>query len=324
MSNIEIYLRREPSAPNAESALVGRDFVQMPWDKCPVKNPLSLLGAFHFYIHEHCMRMGQDLQRVTILLRQACEIFGLDAEVENLKRADGAVFEAERLAQGVSLATIKRDLTIVLAAIRHNYKWERITRVPYFEIPKCRYKKRRPMTDAEYKALMRQPMSWRLRMWNRIAYYTGHRAGAIETLTWSRVHMDTWTIDFNEPGARITNKRRTDGFPVGPDLQRILLAAWERRQLKGLTDPYVIGLSTNGKVTPTYKEQVKWKVAAGIPAEVVPRHSIRKNFVTGLLASGADHLKVAALISDKPAMMLEHYNEFSQLALRETAERRAA
>jgi integrase len=60
-----------------------------------------------------------------------------------------------------------------------------------------------------------------------MAYWTGHRARAIETLKWERVNFEARTIDFNEPGARRTNKRRVDGFPIPDELLPRLLAAYE-------------------------------------------------------------------------------------------------
>lgn len=318
--NVEfIPLPRDPESAGGPPAVVDVDFVQAPWPHpLQKKESLCILQAFHYYIHEHMMVIGQDVPRFVMIARYMCDILGAATLVEELTRQDGKAYQDRRQREdGVSLGTITKELTLAKTAFTFNFGEERIKRIPAWKIPRGTGAKRRPMTDDEFKLLMREPMSWRLRMYNRLAYYTGHRARAIELLTWSRVDMVNWTIDFNEPGARIHNKRRVDGFPIPDALKPFLQSAWERRHRLGLTDPYVIGMSERGTLTSTYNEQKKWMVKAGIyQPGLVPRHSIRKNFVTGLVNAGHDWLLVAELIGDDPKTMRDHYLALNRNNLR--------
>jgi integrase len=316
---------RDPEIQPGPPAVAGVDFIQAPFPHpLQAKDPLCILQAFHFYIHEHVIPMGADMFRTIIIARYMASILGAATVVEELKRADGRLYESTRLEDGVKGASIRKEVAITLAAFNWNREeGERIKIVPPWKLPDVTYAKRRPMTNEEYQRLMRQPMSFRLRMFNRLAYYTGHRSRAIELLPWARVDMVNWTIDFNEPGARRHNKRRVDGFPIPDGLKPYLVAAWERRQRLGLTDPYVIGVSRRGLAPSTYHEQCASLARAGIKEKgLVPRHSIRKNFVTELVRMDGDWLKVAELIGDDAKTMKDHYLELGREDLRATVNRR--
>ncbi len=263
----------------------------------------TLANVYRSYVHEHVMRKGQDVPRVIAVARHFCEFFGWDRDAATLKLADFAALEDKRRADGVGATSVRREFTYHRAAVSHAFKRERVSKIPHIVMPEGTPAKRRPLSMAEYELLMKKaPMSYRTRMYFRMAFWTGHRASAIEQLTWDRVHFDSRTIDFNVPGMRITSKRRVDGFPIPDELMPLLLAAKERRESKQLDDPYVIGAGCN-----TYfvcKQALK---SVGIHELGLCRHTLRKTFVTERIKAGKDPEKVAALIGDNAGTMRKSY-----------------
>lgn len=286
--------------------------------------PLLHADVWRQYIHEHCRPKGQEIRRVVYVARHWLRIMGADAEVASWRRADTARYETIRRGEGVMGATIRREMCLEQAALNHALHWERLEKVPYFQKPSGESRKRRPLTEEEYRRLMASAMPRRVRMFYLLAYHTGHRARAIETLPWSRVDLERRVIDFNEPGARRTNKRRVDGFPMPDELHRRLVSAKEYRDAFKPGDPYVIGLGPRGKLSTTYHACKDALAAIGIDEDGICRHTIRKTFVTERIKAGANPEKVAALIADNAATMRKHYCVLLTEDLRATANMRAA
>lgn len=283
-------------------------------------NPLTLLQAWRDYIHEHARRKGQEINRIVYVAKHWLRIMGIDATPGTWKRADVRAYEDQRRAEGVMATTIRREMCLQQASLNHALKWERIERVCHFEKPSGEGRMRRPLTEEEYRRLMRSPLPRRIRMFYLMAYHTGHRARAIETLTWDRVNFETRTIDFYEPGMRRTNKRRVNGFPIPDELLPRLEAAYAHPQ----RDLYVIGLSPRGTLGTTYHACKDALRAVGIDEDGICRHTIRKTFVTERIKLGANPEKVAALIADNPVTMRRHYSILQTEDLRATANMRAA
>lgn len=285
----------------------------------PLRPPYLLADAWRDYIHERCRRLGQDIPRVCYVARHWLRIMGPEAEPNRWKIADINRYEDVRRSEGVMGTTIRREMSLQQAALRHGIKRERLDRAPHFEKPSQVGRVRRALTEDEFQRLMLQPMPFRIRMFFLLAYWTGHRARAIETLTWDRVHFDSRTIDFNEPGARRTNKRRVDGFPIPDALYARLVAAKERHDARCPSDPYVIGLGPRGKPSTTYAECKAALRAIGIDENGICRHTLRKTFVTERIKAGANPEKVALLIGDNAGTMRRHYSVLLAEDLRDTA-----
>jgi integrase len=283
-------------------------------------NPPTLLQVWRDYIHEHARRKGQDIRAICYVAKKWMQVMGMDSTPGAWKRADVRHYDDTRREAGKTAATIRREMCLQQAAMNHAMKWERIERVCHFEKPSGEGRKRRPMTEEEYARLMRSPLPRRIRLFYILAYHTGHRARAIETLPWGRVNLEARTIDFNEPGARRTNKRRVDGFPINDELLNRLQAAYAHPK----RDEYVIGLGPRGKASTTYHACKEALRAVGIDEDGICRHTVRKTFVTERIKAGENPEKIAALIADNPATMRRHYSILNTEDLRATANYRAA
>lgn len=297
------------------------ELVMAPWPHpLQVFNPI-LLEVHRHYLHEHLTRRGANVSRPRATFRNINAFFGFDADPQQLKIADWQRYEDHRYSQGVKAPTVRREITFHLAAMNHCKKRERIAVVPYIEKPSGDVlKKRRAATVEEYQLLMRKGlMTYRIRMFFRIAYFTGHRAEAIETLTWDRVDFVERLIDFNIPGARLTNKRRNGAFPITDDLLPLLEAARVRRDYLGTNDPYVIGGGRNGKPSSTGAEcKAAWR-SVGVDVDGLNRHCLRKTFVTERLRKNLPRDIVAQLIADNPETMSKHYATFASADMQRVA-----
>lgn len=304
------------------------EVVCLPWPNALTewvdKQPLILLRGWMFYCDERVRRMGQDMTRVVIIARHVCTFFGATTEIRDLRMADFCRYADHRMAQGKTASTVRKELAITRAMLGHNYRRERLDKIPPMEKPSGDGRKRRPLTEDEYRAALRKPLSRRARLFLIVAYWTGHRSRAIETLPWSRVNFDIRTIDFNDPELRKTNKRRVDGFPMSDELFGRLRAAKEYADQSRPDDPYVIGLGESGRPTSTYHEIKRVLRSIGVNELGVCRHSIRKLFVTERIKVNCNPEKVAALIGDNPQTMRKHYLQLLTDDLRSTVERRAA
>lgn len=300
------------------------EHIHRPMDRAypapnPARPPYLLADAWRHYIQEHCRRRGQEVRRVVYIARHWLRIMGPEAEPNFWKIADVSRYEDARRAEGAMGTTIRREMCIQQAALRHGIKRERLDRVPHFEKPAATHHIRRAMTEDEFRRLMKSPLPHRIRMFYLLAYWTGHRSRAIETLTWDRVNFENRSINFNEPGVRRTNKRRVDGFPIPDELYDRLVAAKARRDAKAPHDPYVIGLGPRGKCSTTYMECKKALAAIGIDEEGICRHTMRKTFVTERIKAGANPEKIALLIGDNAGTMRKHYAILLTEDLRDTA-----
>ena len=307
-----IYLDGEDGPPCTEIVLVDHP------------KPVYLFDAWSDYLCEHAHRKGQDVRRVSYVAKHWLRIMGVDSEPATWRRRHVDEYADIRRVEGALPTTIRREMCLQQACLNHAKKWERLERIPHFEKPPGESRKRRPLTDEEYHRVMRSPLPRRVRMFLVLAYWTGHRARAIETLPWTRVNLETRTIDFNEPGARRTNKRRVDGFPMPDELYRRLVSAKAYRDQFTPNDPYVIGLGPRGKVSTTYHAVKDALRAVGIDEDGICRHTLRKTFVTERIKAGLNPEKVAALIADNAGTMRKHYSVLLTEDLRDVANMRAA
>lgn len=265
----------------------------------------SLHDCFQHYVDEkiapNARRPKAACARVNQAARNIYATWGKERDPTTLRRSDSREYRRRRLAQGVCDATVRRELAICAAAVRHAVREERLEKAPQFEIPPGSAPRVRFLTREEKRQLMAAPMSARLRRFWRLAFGTGARAEAIEELTWSRVDMVNRLIDFRMPGVNHKNKRRVV-VPISDELFRQLQVMHETRE-----DDYVIGLGPRGRVTSTYHHAKALLRAIGIDEKGIARHVARHTFVSWRVQAGVPIAHVAELIGDRPTMVEKVY-----------------
>ncbi len=286
---------------------MGVDFDQAQFPNHPLlaDEPHILALCFQLYIAEKVLPNSRtpekSAKRVAYAAKKTCDVWGFDRDVATLKRADCRAYRTHRLAEGVKDASIRRELSMAQAAVRHAAREERILAAPQFEIPPGSDPRVRFLTEDEHRKLMALPMDGRLRRFFRLAFGTGARSEAIQELTWDRVDMQNRLIDFRLQGVRYKNKRRVV-VPISDDLFRQLEAMYASRK-----DEFVVGRGPSGRNTSTHHLAKRAMRAIGIDEYGCARHVARHTFASWRLQRGVPIEHVAALIGDTPAMVSRVY-----------------
>jgi integrase len=258
---------------------------------------LTIARAFHWYVIEHVRPQGQSVRRVEYSAKRIREFFGPDRDVvtQPLVLADYRRYADARIADGVCRASIRRELTMLQAALNHNFAEERLPaayKLPMKKVAPSSAPRRRFLSKDEWARVLEQPMSERLRRALLLLINTGCRSQAGEELTWDRIDLVNGIIDFNVPGRRLTKKRRAIQ-PISDQL-RTLLIEWKATA----KDDYVIGLGPSGRCTTTYHQAKAAMRAAGIDEFGVARHVCRKSFASWRLQAGRPIAEVAGALGD--------------------------
>lgn len=140
----------------------------------------------------------------------------------------------------------------------------------------------------------------RLGLFICLALETAAREGAIKTLTWDRVHLDRNQIDFRDPDAPVTKKRRVP-VPISAKLKPILQDAYDRRDQN---NPFV--LEHDGAV---YKQFKQFLADHKLPEDATI-HDLRRTWATLRVMWGAPMEKVAAILGDTVEVTEKHYAHF--------------
>jgi len=305
-----IVIPRAPVVPiegyGGPPAIVGIDFDQVPWPKHP-----TVLQVCQAYVQEHVLPSGSDPRRAAYALKKWLESMDYDflRDASTIKRADGRTFIDHRRAQGVGNAAIRRELSVFRAALYHAKKEERLDNVPRFQAPPESPARSDFLTREQYQRLILVPKKERLQRFLLLAFNTGARARAIETLKWSQVDMVRRVIDYREPGRVYKNKRRAV-VPINERLYRRMENWYARRG----ESEYVIGLSACGKTATTYHSIVPLYQHIGIRPRA-PRHVARHTFASWLLQGDPErgiaptpiHI-VAELMADDVKMVQRTYS----------------
>lgn len=116
--------------------------------------------------------------------------------------------QAEQKERKVSNDTLRKELTILQAALNHDKGEKRIPHVPKVWMPDPAPARDRWFTRKEAASLLSQARKgpWYLPWFIVISLYSGQRKQAVLSLTWDRVNLETGKINWEY--GRTTNKRR--------------------------------------------------------------------------------------------------------------------
>jgi integrase len=250
-------------------------------------------------------------QQAAIAIVHLKSFFGA-TPVPDLKLAKQDRYIEARRAEGISDATIARELSVLNAALRRAFKYNKLPAAPPLvaSVPEVAPRERF-LTRAEAARLL-----WRLRsdprrrhllIFARLALYTGARSGAILDLTWDRVDLRQGVVTYPLPGRVETNKRAAV-VPIGPNLVRMLKHA--KRRSNGT---HVITWEGEPvrRVIRAFRRQA---MEAGL-TDVTP-HTLRHTFGTWAAGSGASLFLVGRALGHKRTSTTEKYAKHQPEALR--------
>jgi integrase len=220
--------------------------------------------------------------------------------------------------RGVQRPTVRRDLTMLVAALNHAVKEGRmkVGDVPAIALPPENEPRLRWLSDAETARAFtvaaeisaeRSRMS-RVERWLFIAYHTGRRKAAVEGLAWDRVDFELNTIDFEVPGRRRTKKRRGVAF-----MNAALRAAMERAHLERRGEFVLDHPGDIRRAFATLRQR------AGFGREVTI-HVVKHATITHMLRRGVSVWDVAGATQTSPATIMRVYGKHVPEAQRRAME----
>jgi integrase len=242
-------------------------------------------------------------------------------------------------------ATIRRELVTLRAAVGHAIRMRRLTDLKSHEMPQFEYPRDRRdaeetgeapwLTKTQFAALraaaaknvadlaqaalaattkddqarlrIRHEVARRLRDFIDIAYYTGSRRNAIETLEWRQVKFADNRIHLAKPGEQRTKKRRPV-VPIDKELRPLMERLHAERE-----NEWVLG-SPNDLYRPFAQ------LCRSIGVDGSP-HILRHSRVTHLLQDRVSIYDVARLIGDTVATTDRVYGHHSAEYLAEALDR---
>lgn len=216
-----------------------------------------------------------------------------------------------------SPGTVRRELTVLRAAINYSHRCGRITRTVAVDLPQRPEAKDRWLTRAEAAAIIRAARSPQARLYMPlfilIAIYTGRRSEAILSLRWPQVDLDARRINFEELGRARTNKKRGKAVPIPPRLFPHL------RRAKGRGTDLGFVLHRDGaRLGKVYKGFKAACARAGVKG--VSPHTLRHTAATWLMRTGTDPWKASGYLSMSLETLLNTYGHHHPDHQREAAE----
>jgi integrase len=220
-------------------------------------------------------------------------------------------------ARGLSAGTIRRELGVLRAAINHSHREGRLTRTLFIRLPDSPEPRDRWLSRLEAAALLRAALReprvrLHLPLFILIGLYTGQRKEAILSLRWSQVDLSAKRINFNTPGARQANKRRSR-IPVPPKL----LPHLRRARLRGTDLGFVIN-EHGGRIRDVKRGFATACRKAGLK-DVSP-HVLRHTCATWLMQKGVRLWDAAGFLGMTPETLERVYGHHHPDFLRSAAE----
>ncbi len=212
-----------------------------------------------------------------------------------------------RLAAG----TLRREVSVLRAALSWALRERWITEAPYVEMPPKPPPRDRWLTRADVDRLIHSARSAHIKLFICLAYHTAARTGAILDLVWDRVDFDRRLIYYAKPGRRDTKKRRA----VVP-INTPALAELQAHRVVAVTDHVI---EFHGK--PCASIAVGFRRAcreAGI-TECSP-HVLRHTAASHMVMAGVPLPEVARMLGDSEAMVEKVYGKHSPDYLRRAAD----
>lgn len=212
--------------------------------------------------------------------------------------------------------TVRRELTVLRAAVNFDYEHGRLTRPVAVWLPQRGEAKDRWLTRSEAAALLRaarrDPRSrWHLPLFILLGLYTGARKEAILSLRWPQIDLARGLIDLNPPGRERTSK----GRPLIPIPRRLLtflrharrrgndlghVVTYHGQPVANIKHAFATACGNAGleDVTPhTLRHTAAtWMTMAGVPFPVIARylgHSDSRTTETIYAHHASDYLEAA-------------------------------
>jgi integrase len=219
----------------------------------------------------------------------------------SLTRTKQQAYIDHRRLVGAGDESIRRDLSVLSAALNRAEKFNKLTRAPPMMSLTPAPARERFLSRKEVARLWRRlrgPRSAHVLLFCRLALYTGARTSAILELTWDRVDFANGRIDYRVPGRPQTKKRRVVA-PMTPMLERMLRHAKKRSRSR-----HVISWAGE-KIDRVAKAAIAHAEAVGI--EGFSPHVLRHTFASWAVQNDVSIYIVGKALGQTIASTTERY-----------------
>jgi integrase len=225
---------------------------------------------------------------------------------DQITRALCRAYAARERRRGISDGSIRRDLGVLGAIVRHNDK----STPAIIEMPPAPPPKSRHLTREQYQLLRDAARAPHIKLFITVAYSTAGRAAAVLQLTWDRVDFDRGLIRLGL-GERRTKGRAT--VPMTDAVREVLLEA-----RRGALTDYVIEYA--GRPVRSVKRAFKAAAArAGLPPGTSP-HVLRHSAAVHMAESGVPMAEIAQFLGhSSESVTFRTYARYSPDYLRRAA-----
>lgn len=192
--------------------------------------------------------------------------------------------------------TVRRELTVLRAAINHGHREGKLTRPVNVELPDAPPPRHRWLTRDEaarlIKAAMAEPRArLHLPLYIKIGLYTGQRKEAILSLRWPMVDLRSNRMDFRIPGRKETKKKRSH-IQIPPRLISTMRNARRRgTDLGNVVNENGLAISD---VQTSFNSAVR---RAGLAGTGVTPHTLRHTCATWLMQAGVPKWEAAGFLA---------------------------
>ena len=257
------------------------------------KNPLSYAASSRY--------------RKAVLL----EYFGAETPISKIRPlldTYKAWRTTERNGKRISLATVKRELTILRAAIRKAVEWQWITFDPMagYKLPKADNRRERFIEDSEFGRLINasHPTIVPLLI---VARHTGMRQGELLNLQWS-------DLDLIRGWLFVRHSKSGEGrnVPLTSEVIELLSSTPLSERIGFVFKRQGKPLMKGGFLQYQFGKAVRQAGLANLtgPAKFV-FHSIRHTFASHAAMRGVDLKTLASILGHKSTRMTERYSHLS-------------
>ena len=215
-----------------------------------------------------------------------------------------------------SASTVRRELSVLRAAINYAVHRGIITRAVYVELPEASPPRDRWLTRQEAAKLIRAACTRKARLYLPlfilIGLYTGRRTEAILSLRWPHVDLVNGIINFELPERGQTDKRR-GRVRIPPKLMPHL----KRARLRGADLGYVI--HDSGKRIKGIKKGFEAACKRAGIEDVTP-HTLRHTATSWLMQNGVSIWDASQFLAMSPKTLERVYAHHSPDCMRAAAE----
>jgi integrase len=213
-----------------------------------------------------------------------------------------------------SVNTIRREPSVLRAAINFAHEEGRVTRPVHVELPEPPESRKRWLTRQEAARLLFKSRTLKARLYLPqfilLGLYTGRRKDAILSLRWPQVDLNAGLIDFEVPGRKPTKKGRGT-----VRISSRLLPHLTRLRARGTDLGYVLHI--DGKRINDIKKGFEAACKRAGLEEVTP-HTLRHTAATWLMQRGTPTWEAAGFLAMSEKMLRDvyghHHPDFQRAA----------